>query len=235
MPECNWVNQTTVTLLNTEIAWLAGLLDGEGCFYLASRNDKYATRNLRRTGEEVTYGPYAQIRCDIKLAMSCRETVTYAASLMVTIVGDDDAVSLFEEFRKVPRARPLWRAELHRQECVLKLLTTLRPYLVTKALEADLSIDCLLRRFDASRERRNYKHADERDLLFTRLAKGLRNGCGEARAQALALLGQVTPSEAAEGNGSAERLETRAPSPNSNEPHERPAPHLVAIGERVKT
>jgi len=222
-------------LKDTDIAWLAGLIDGEGCLYLAVRSDNTATRVSRRTGETVQYGPYFQVRCDFKLAMADRETIVTAAGMIAEILGTTDGVLFREERRKVVRARPLWRVELSSKGAINTLLRTIRPFVRTKAIEADLCLDYLSHLLITP-----WHKATLRDLELARLATELRHGSGEARAQAIVILSQVTPSQAAEGtdstSGSAEGLETSRVSASNNPGHERPAPHLAAVGgERVKT
>jgi hypothetical protein len=158
--------------------------------------------------------------------MADEMTIRYVEQLMRAIVPYPDGVHMYKEKRRTPRCRPLWHSDVNNRRNTYALLCTVRPYLVTKALEADLSLDFLQRAVSTDR----YKMMD-RDLLLARLAKQLRHGCGEARTQALVILGQVTPSQAAEGIGSAEGLETRSVSPNNNPTHERPAPHLALVQE----
>lgn len=238
MPGCNWVNQTGVIekgmVKDTDIAWLAGLIDGEGCLYLAQRTDKYATRTSRRSGDRVEYGPYFQVRCDLKLAMADKPTIVYAAGIIAEIVGGTDGIVVREERRKTPRARPLWRVELSAKQIINTVLLAIRPYMITKALEADLCLDYLSRALTTS-----WHRATERDLLQAKLATALRHGSGEARIEALATLDQVIPSQAIEGTaqaGSLEGVETRDLTARNNSPHECPAPHLALVeqeGEEI--
>ena len=94
MTGSNWVNQTTfLRMLNQlDIAWLAGLLDGEGCIAFARRTDYNPHRLL-------------QVRYDVKLAMADRATIERAHSMIVGIIDEDDVTSPFEERRKIKRRR----------------------------------------------------------------------------------------------------------------------------------
>ena len=72
---------------NTDIAWLAGILDGEGCIAFARRTD-YNKHRL-------------EVRYDVKLAMACRKTVETAYEIIAELVGDDCVNEPYEERRKV--------------------------------------------------------------------------------------------------------------------------------------
>lgn len=203
------------------LAQLARLVDDEGCVAF-----------LRRTDYETQFKHRLEVRCDIKIAMTCERTIRFFAEVVTGIIGDDQIVRVFLEKRRVPRRRPLWRLEVNAKRAVLEVLTAIRPYILTKDAEVDLALDYLRRASPVTRYR-----ATDRDRRLATLATALRNGCGEARAEALALLGQVIPYQAATGSaqaeGVAEGLTTTGPSPNGNDPHERPAPHLGIAG-RVK-
>lgn len=208
------MNQTTTSRMTTdlEIAWLAGLLDGEGCIAFMRRTD-YVPLNR---GLEVRY--------DVKLAMACEDTIRRAYGMIADLIGED-LVKVFEERRRIARRRPLWRCEVSSKRGVHDLLATVRPYLFTKRLEADLC----LRYLERSLPHRRYS-ADNYDRRLAELATGLRNGCGEARLEAEKLLEQVIPSQAvlepvAPSTGSrTEGVETRSVSSNDNPTHECPAP-----------
>lgn len=199
------------------IAQLATLIDGEGCLAF-----------LRRTDYETQYKHRLEVRCDLKIAMTCERTIRHFAATVRELV-EDEAVRVFMEKRRVPRRRPLWRLEVSSKQAMLDLLTAVRPYLITKDAEADLCLDYLRRAV-----LHKHYHATNRDRRAATLATALRNGCGEARVEAQALLEQVIPYQATEGSaqaeGSVEGLTTRGPSPNGNDPHERPASHLGIAG-----
>ena len=168
------MNQTTVKV--RDLAWLAGLFDGEGCLFFARRKDYRGTNT--------------EIRCDIRICMSHHATIDRGGELLPAVAGDD-AVAVYTEQRRdgKKRERPLRDATIHARKAVLYILLKLRPYLLTKALEADLAIEYLRRASQAKR----YK-STERDRLLADAASGLRHGRGEARAQQL--LRQVIPSQA---------------------------------------
>ena len=182
----------------TDLAWLAGIVDGEGCIAFHRRNDCGKHRHV--------------VRCDVKIAMADKATILRVGALLAEIVGGDRVV-VFEERRKVARARPLWRVEVNSKGASQALLKTVLPYLFTKKLEAELCLGYLERALTE----RKYR-TDERDRRLAELATGLRHGSGEARVEAMAALGQVIPYQASDGpaqaGGSDEGLETRSSPPN---------------------
>lgn len=208
-------------------AYFAGLWDGEGCIYFARRKDYKPSPRM--------------VRHDLKLAMADRSTIEAFFDFAVEIVGDAKTVKLFEEKRKIRRRRPLWRVEICAKQSVYQVLFAMVPFMRTKRLEAELCLNYLSRSLLVGKH--HYK-VTPFDVRLADLATAMRNGCGEARAEAQELLSQVIPSQAVPGiqlsfigrgwDGRTEGVETTAPSPNSNEPHERPAPHPhTAEGEDI--
>lgn len=193
------------------LAWLAGLVDGEGCIAFARRSDYNPHRLL-------------QLRYDVKVAMACEMTIRRVYEIAVDIVGDDLVTAPFEERRKNRRDRPLWRTEIGSKRGVYDFLTTLEPYLLTKHLEARLTLSYLERALLSKHYR-----PTEFDRRLAELATALRHGSGEARLEAEELLEQVIPSQAVQGpsreGGRTEGLETSGLTPKNNDHHERPASH----------
>jgi len=74
------------------------------------------------------------------------------------------------------------------------------------------------------------------DFATMDVVKRLKHCCGEARTEAMQLLGQVTPSQAASGHlekdGEADGVETTGLRPDNNSPHEHPAPNVVSLTRR---
>ncbi len=202
-------------LKEIELAWLAGLFDGEGCLFFAIRKD---------------YPTHRSIRCDLRVCMAHHDTINRVADMFTAIIGNDNSVGLYTEKRsdgKV-RARPLRNCTVHGRPPVLSVLETLRPYLITKALEADLALCYLRKSWDQTR----YQTTDL-DREMAAVAMELRNGRGEPRARELLLLSQAIPSQAASGQsnatGDAEGLETSGLSPDNKDRHECPAPDATRI------
>ena len=203
-----------------DIAWLAGLLDGEGCIAFARRSDYNPHRLL-------------QLRYDMKLAMACRPTIERAYSIIVTIIDESYVLGPFEERRKIARRRPLWRVEVGSKRGVSELLSAVEPYLFTKQLEARLCLRYLSRAIKS----KHYQPTPY-DRRLAELATALRNGCGEARLEAKELLEQVIPSQSVQGALFGENftagVETSELSPNDNARQECPAPDSPsAKGEEI--
>ncbi len=220
----NWVNQTTTSRMQTnlQLAWLAGLFDGEACIAFAKRSDYNPHRLL-------------EVRYDVKLAMTCKDTIRLAYNIIVPIVGDDVVTRPYEEKRRTKRARPLWRIEVASKRGVHDLLTALLPYFVTKRLEAQLT----LRYLERALASKHYR-ADEFDRRLAELATALRHGSGEARLEAKQLLEQVIPSQAVQRSAPAEDrtegVEATTVSESNNPSQECPAPqprNASAEGEEM--
>lgn len=212
-------------MLNRDnIIWLAGLLDGEGCIAFARRSDYNPHRLL-------------ELRYDVKLAMACEMTIRHAYTIMVEIAGEDVVTEPHEEKRREKRVLPLWRTEVGSKQGVYSLLVTLEPFLVTKKLEAQLT----LRYLERALQSKHYRPMPF-DRQLADLATALRGkGRGEARLEAQELLKQVIPSQALGGRRasdvSGEGVETSGLSPNNNDRHECPAsdPHDVEDEEIVQS
>lgn len=218
-----WVNQTTTFQMSQrdQLIWLAGLLDGEGCIAFARRSDYDPHRLL-------------QLRYDVKIAMTCEMTIRYAYQIMVDTIGEGAVLEPFEEKRRSKRVLPLWRTEVGSKRGVHDLLLALEPFLVTKKLEAQLT----LRYLERALQSRHYRPTPF-DRQLAELATALRGkGRGEARPEAQELLRQVIPSQASSGHRVSgvldEGVETSGLSPNNNDRHECPAPSsLHATGEEI--
>lgn len=103
-----------------ELAWAAGLIDGEGCIHI-----HYSPPNLRQG----TINPQHVLW--LKVAMGCRRTVERLA--LIFGVGT---------VHRVPTKRHnpafQWIVQSTRAAQVIRLL---RPYFVTKAAEADVALE----------------------------------------------------------------------------------------------
>src|SRR3972149_170294 len=200
-------------LTEVEIAWLAGLLDGEGCVWFARRKEYRSATGL------------CEIRASIKLAMACEATVKRAAGMFSIIVGED-LVRCFEEKRREKRRRPLWRTEVYSRRGTYEVLRVVEPYLFTKLTEAKLC----LRFLERALPHRRYK-TESYDCRLAEAATGLRNGRGGARLEAYELLEQVIPSQAVQGSlfnkeDRTEGVEATTVTHKNNPSQECPAPHL---------
>jgi hypothetical protein len=204
------MKQPLSMLDHDELTRLAHMIDGEGCIAFMRRTDYRPEHRL-------------EVRYDVKIAMTCERTIRLLGETIAHIVGDD-LVKVFEERRRVRRRRPLWRVEVSSKRGVYDLLSAVLPYMFTKELEARLCLRYLERALPHKRY-----HADDYDRRLAEAATALRNGCGEARAEGEALLGQVIPSQAARGALSegerAEGVEAMTDRANDEPSQERPAPH----------
>jgi hypothetical protein len=200
-----------------DIAWLAGLLDGEGSFVLFK--DKRANRG---------------INTHVTVNMTDKDTVEEAGAILRYLSGDRVLVREKRPLSGFSR-RLQHVVDVSSKNGCLRVLLAIEPYLRTKRLQALLIIDILRREVDV----RKYR-CTELDYAMMHMTKRLKHeDGGEARAEAVQLLGQVTPSQAILrlaplASDRMEGVETRRVRRNDNPVHERPAPTATkAKGEDI--
>jgi hypothetical protein len=197
----------------TDIVYLAAMIDGEGCIAFARRSDYQPKHRL-------------EVRYDIKIAMTCEATINYLRETLSDIAGDDLVAKT--DFPRKDGLRYQWRVNVASKLGVYRVLKACLPYMITKNLEARLCLNYLER----AKEHVRYKATDY-DRRLAELATALRHGCGEARLEAEELLKQVTPSQAVQGSaqaeGRTEGVEATTVTPKNNPSHERPAPSLESM------
>ncbi len=106
----------------TDLAWAAGIIDGEGCLHITNAAPSKSTRSITRS-----------YNLHLRVAMCHRPTL----DKLHAIFGSGS-------IHPVTRSNPL-----HNQAWVLSLtswnaldaINAIRPYLVTKAYEADIAIE----------------------------------------------------------------------------------------------
>jgi hypothetical protein len=203
--------RTDITEL--DVAWLAGLIDGEGC--IGVRNPRNGHGNKRNS-----------VVPRIELGMAHEDTVLRCAELIGGIIGK--SVTVTRRTKKGWSRLPQFFLFVCGQEAVKCLLQRLRRHMVTKALEADLILVVI-----ESVQRRRLESTGGLlrplsmiDHAAIRLCSELKKGRKEAFVEARELLDMVTLSQAARDYGLAEGAEVRQVSSNDNPAQERPAPHL---------
>lgn len=200
-------SRRTGTLTVPELVWLACFLDCEGSLVVVPL---WSHRALR---------PRYQAR------------IIIVNSNMAML---DRAFDLFETFGCEPgnvkhsggtgTKKNVRRVTVQNNKAVARILAVLSPFLMEKKGFAD-RIASLFSRHEEGRPWTDAERAEAEEIRcqFMPRSKSAMRAIGEAPAAAS---GEVIPSEAAEGaaqaDGSAERVETTGPSPNSNDPHERP-------------
>ncbi len=194
-------------LKDTDIAWLAGIVDGEGS--LVVFKDKRANRG---------------INVHVTMNMVDLETIERVGRLFRAISGDKVPVREKRPLSGFSRRLQFVVDVCSKRGC-LRTLEALLPYLVTKKLQAQLICTILYRAVDVKKYQCSALDYATMDVI-KRLK---RDGCGEARVEAHQILGQVIPSQAVRepaptaGNRT-EGVETRSVSSNDNPTHECPAP-----------
>lgn len=111
-------------LKDTDIAWLAGIVDGEGCIY-----GHWINRGRHATGGNVC----VEIRIEATSAAMIQrvQQICDAAGIFATV----------DLNRLRPKAtKPSSRVNIRRREDVVAFLKLIRPYLVVKSSEADVAL-----------------------------------------------------------------------------------------------
>jgi hypothetical protein len=193
----------------TDIAWLAGIIDGEGCF---------SVKNPVRRGTGRTCHQVWLVLCNTSRAMVER------------------AVDIIEDLGcKRPAIRRVWKGKkatryqfwvnIAQKDDLLVITEALLPHLTAKRVEAEV-IAWFMRRACSAHA---YKRTELDRVVLSSLSAVKRCG-GEAPAEIKDLLREVIPNEAFlsyergrsyDGN---ERVETRELSLNDNAPQECPTP-----------
>lgn len=194
---------------STDIAWLAGIIDGEGCF---------SVKNPVRRGVGRTCHQVWLVLCNTSRAM-----VERAADIIEGLGCKRPRIRRVWKGKKATRYQ-YWLDVVGKSD-LLTVTEALLPHLTAKRIEGEV-IAWFLRR--ACRDRA-YKRTELDKVVLGSLSAVKRCG-GEAPAEVQDLLREVIPSEAfpsaaPEGvAGGDERVETRGVRLNDNLPHECPAP-----------
>ena len=197
-----------------DIAWLAGIIDGEGCF---SVKRPIVRQSGKRVGYKTSYQVWV-VLCNTSKAM-----VERAAQIL------DGLGVHYQPIRRVWKGKNAtrWQYWLHvaRKDDVLRLTEALLPHLTAKRCEAEM-VSWFLKR---ACQKPSYMTTVLDRTVLDAMAAVKRNG-GEAPAEIRELLREVIPSQASAGHreiGEApEGVETRSVTPKDNPTHERPAPSV---------
>jgi len=211
----NWVNQTVSwykeRVNEVDIAWLAGIMDGEGCF---SVKRPIVRKSGKARGKMTSYQLWVVI-CNTSKAMIDR------VSRILTDVGVHH-----QPIRRVWKGQKAtrWQYWLHvaKKDDVLKITRILLPHLTAKKTEAEV-VEWFLNR---ACQVKMYRQTKLDAVVLETMSVIKRNG-GEAPAEVEAILREVIPSQATGGHRMAdvlvEGVETRSVSSNNNPTQERPA------------
>lgn len=199
---------------DADLAWLAGIVDGEGCFSVK----RPIVRQTYQQGKRTSYQLWLVI-CNTSEPMMRRVKKIYDA--LGVEVGP-----IRRAWKGKKATRWQFTLEVARKHTLLMLTQAILPHLTAKRDEA-LVVEWFLKRACATK---SYKPTAFDRLALESMAAIKRNG-GEAPAEIRELLREVIPSQAVSGHHLAggvetEGVETRSMSPNDNSTHECPAPSL---------
>lgn len=197
-----------------DLAWLAGIVDGEGCFSVK----RPIVRKSYQPGKRTSYQLWLVI-CNTSEPMMRRVKAIYDA---LGVTGAKP--------RRVWKGKKATRwqhwLEVAQKHELLRVTQAILPHLTAKRDEARIVVWFLNRACAA----KSYKPTSLDRLAMESMAAIKRNG-GEAPAEIRELLREVIPSQAVSGDRSAgdletEGVETRSVSPNDNPTQECPATNL---------
>lgn len=189
----------------TDIAWLAGIVDGEGCF---------SVKNPVKRGTGRTCHQVWLVICNTSERMIVR-----CADIIERLGAKRPSIRRVWKGKRATR----WQFWLNigGKDDLLLVTKSLLPHLTAKRVEGEV-IKWFLTRACGQRA---YVRTDLDIAVLETLSKVKLLG-GEASAQIADILRMVIPSEALEGTsaklGSRERVETRSVSPSNNPTHECP-------------
>lgn len=192
----------------TDIAWLAGIIDGEGCFSVK----RPVKRGIGRTCHQVW----------LVLCNTSRQMVERAVDVIEDIGAKRPAIRRVWKGKKATRYQ-YWLNVVQKDDLLL-VTKTLLPHLTAKRIEAEVVAWFLTRACQARAYRRT-----KLDIVVLESLSAVKRCGGEAPADVADLLRQVIPSEALEGASagragqSGERVETSDLTATDNDRHERPA------------
>lgn len=132
---------------DTDLAWLAGFIDGEG------------TVGISRTNSKTWKHPY--LRAAVQVPNTDRRAIDEMVRIIEEITGKRPSVAV--SHRGNERCRMAWRVKVCTQWELLLLLPAVMPYLRLKQRQAELSIEFCKRKFGKSK-RDGYRWHEFREL-----------------------------------------------------------------------
>jgi hypothetical protein len=186
----------------TDIAWLAGIIDGEG---------------------SISCRLYPRRKTSVQTQMILCNTSKSMIDRVVSILDDmgigHGSVRVVDKDVKQPHYKAQYWVEVARKHELLKLLRVLAPHLTAKHYEAVLMIDYLKRKCAV----KAYKHTVvDRDLVP--MMQALKRSSGEPLPEVVSYLRGQSRAKLSVDKVLREGVETRSVSSNNNPTHERPAP-----------
>ena len=193
------------TVTDIELAWMACALDGEGNITLYPQ----------------TQNGYSTYRPVLQVINTNRDFVAHAARICIDMGAT--FVKIYRRSAQEPYQQ-VYQLQLRGQSAVRLVLTKLLPWLIIKQDFAKALVEYLnaTHKRAMSRAPKEPWEIEEAERIRAKYMPRSRS-----HANGKAPDSEVIPCQAAEGNGSAEGVETRSVSPNNNPTHERPGSSIV--------
>lgn len=135
---------------DTDLAWLAGFLDGEGTIGIGRTNGK--------NYKHAYYRPY------IQAPNTDDRPIKVMANIIESITGKEQSITINKSPNK---QKNMYRIRIATQWELLMLLPMLMPYLTCKKEQAELTLSFVKRRFDRG-VRHWYQYKEQDDLDYQR-------------------------------------------------------------------
>ena len=196
----------------TDLAWLAGIVDGEGCFSV--KRNHGASKS-------------AHMVC-LVLCNTSRPMIDRAVAIMDQLGVKHGSIR--KVWKGVKATRWQYWVDVMSKHHMLRLTEALLPHLTAKKVEAEVVLWFLRRQCSA----RFYRQTQLDQVVLNTLSVVKRNG-GEAPVEVRAVLGEVIPSQAVSGvqatGNEAEGVEARSVTSKENPTQECPATLLRLVAQ----
>ncbi len=136
--------------MQTSLAWLAGIIDGEGCLTLFMKS------NLSGNGKRIK-----SVTANLTITNTSATIINEARSLLI-----ENGIKFTFVTPRASTGRPLRRLSVRNYDSILKLLDLVKPYMVGKTEQADL-----MRRFINGARVRKSLSSDERLAYFDEMRR----------------------------------------------------------------
>lgn len=123
----------------TEAAYVAGLLDGEGCISISFRGARAVSREVN-----------TQVNIQVTCSMTDRQTVEWLAK----VTGTEDKVYFVKSRNEAHRDQWCWRPGIRKASEVLEECL---PYMITKRRQAEILVELVKIRSASTRSERRWK------------------------------------------------------------------------------
>ena len=150
--------------LSHRIAWLAGILDGEGCIAVYTFKGYTSAARSHRNW---------RVR-PVLAVTNTDDAMIHEIAAVFREVGVTSYVIQPHNDKRKPYLKPAWRIQICSFKQIVPVLKAVRPYLITKAAQADLTLEIAEHRMAVCGKGKRWTqeaNVEEDVLLHSRLEK----------------------------------------------------------------